>query len=160
MGSATTQALEVSNRGLASTEGIDLQVASELFAIARVVGGSSHLSGALADPAAPAAARAKLVEDVFGSLSPAAVSLVKTAVEQRWSNAADLVDGIEELASARLHRGAEHRPRGRAVRLHPHHRRESASSSSRSAVASARRRRRAPWWTPSWAAVPAPRPRS
>lgn len=50
MGSATTQALEVSNRGLASTEGIDLQVASELFAIARVVGGSSHLSGALADP--------------------------------------------------------------------------------------------------------------
>lgn len=98
MGSATTQALEVSNRGLASTEGIDLQVASELFAIARVVGGSSHLSGALADPAAPAAARAKVVDDVFGSLSPAAVSLVKTAVEQRWSSAADLVDGIEELA--------------------------------------------------------------
>jgi F-type H+-transporting ATPase subunit delta len=99
MGSATTQALEATRAALTAASGVDLDVAAELFAAARAVGGSSQLSGALADSAADAAAREKVVTAVFGrAFAPTTVSLLSTAVAQRWSSAADLVDGIEELA--------------------------------------------------------------
>jgi F-type H+-transporting ATPase subunit delta len=52
-----------------------------------------------------------VVAAVFGSsLSPVAVGLIKTIVDQRWSSAADLVDAIEELAvraAARSGAGAD-----------------------------------------------------
>jgi F-type H+-transporting ATPase subunit delta len=99
MGSATTQALAATTQALDATSGIDLDVARELFAAARAVGDSSQLSGALADSAAPVEARRQVVADVFGTVfRPATTSLLTTAVEQRWSTASDLVDGIEELA--------------------------------------------------------------
>lgn len=99
MGSATTQALAATTAALDAVSGVDLDVARELFAAARAVGDTPQLSGALADSAAEPAARTRVVEDVFGSrLSPATVSVLKTAVEQRWSSARDLVDGIDELA--------------------------------------------------------------
>lgn len=99
MGSATTQALAATTAALSATSGVDLDVARELFAAARAVGDSPQLSGALADSAASVEARRKVVADVFGSaVSPATASLLTSAVEQRWSSQADLVDGIEELA--------------------------------------------------------------
>lgn len=99
MGSATTQALAATTAALGATSGVDLDVARELFAAARAVGDSPQLSGALADSAASVEARRKVVADVFGSaVSPATASLLTSAVEQRWSSPADLVDGIEELA--------------------------------------------------------------
>ncbi|WP_019181236.1 F0F1 ATP synthase subunit delta [Microbacterium yannicii] len=99
MGSATTQALAATTAALSAASGVDLDVARELFAAARAVGDSSQLSGALADSSAPVAARRKVVSDVFGTaVAPATASLLTTAVEQRWSTPADLVDGIEELA--------------------------------------------------------------
>ena len=98
MGSATTQALAATETALRAASGIDLGVARELFAAARALGESSQLSGALADPAASPAARTKVVTDVFGGFQPTTVSLLTTAVAQRWSSPADLVTGIEELA--------------------------------------------------------------
>jgi len=99
MGSATTQALAATTAALGATSGVDLDVARELFAAARAVGDSPQLSGALADSAASVESRRKVVADVFGSaVSPATASLLTSAVEQRWSSPADLVDGIEELA--------------------------------------------------------------
>lgn len=99
MGSATTQALAATTTALGAASGVDLGVARELFAAARAVGDSPQLSGALADSAAASAARRKVVTDVFGAaLSSTSVSLLSTAVDQRWSSASDLVDGIEELA--------------------------------------------------------------
>lgn len=99
MGSATTQALAATTTALGAGSGVDLDVAGELFAVARAVGDSSQLSGALADSAAAPEARVKVVADVFGrSVKPATVSLLTTAVEQRWSSASDMVDAIEELA--------------------------------------------------------------
>lgn len=99
MGSATTQAVAATTAALSAASGVDLDVARELFAVARAVGDSSQLSGALADSAAPAELRRKVAADVFGAaVKPATVSLLTTAVAQRWSSAADLVDGIEELA--------------------------------------------------------------
>jgi F-type H+-transporting ATPase subunit delta len=99
MGSATTQALAQTTAVLDRAAGIDLAAAGELFAAARALGDSPQLSGALADSAAAPEARAKVVSDVFGrALSPAAVSFLTAAVQQRWSSPGDLIDAIEELA--------------------------------------------------------------
>ncbi len=99
MGSATTQALAKTTSALTVASGVDLAVARELFAAARAVDGSSHLSGALADSAASTDARRKVVADVFArAVTPVTLSLLTTAVEQRWSSPADLIDAIEELA--------------------------------------------------------------
>lgn len=99
MGSATTQARAASIAALDAATGVDLEVARELFAASRAVGDSSQLSGALADSAAAPAARRKVVTDVFGKLvAPTTTALLTSVVEQRWSSAGDLVDGIEELA--------------------------------------------------------------
>jgi F-type H+-transporting ATPase subunit delta len=99
MGSATTQALTKTTAALDAAVGVDLSVAGELFTAARALGGSSPLAGALADSAAPAEGRAKVVADVFGkALAPTTVALLTAAAAQRWSSADDLVDAIEELA--------------------------------------------------------------
>ncbi|MFC8680891.1 F0F1 ATP synthase subunit delta [Microbacterium ureisolvens] len=99
MGSATTQALAATTTALGAASGVDLDVAGELFAVARAVGDSSQLSGALADSAAPVEARRKVIADVFGRVvKPTTASLLTTAVSERWSSADDLIDGIEELA--------------------------------------------------------------
>ncbi|MCC2033536.1 F0F1 ATP synthase subunit delta [Microbacterium allomyrinae] len=99
MGSATTQAVAATTKALDAASGVDLDVAGELFAAARAVGDSSQLSGALADSAAPVEARRQVVAAVFGTaVKPATASLLTTVVEQRWSSASDLIDGIEELA--------------------------------------------------------------
>jgi F-type H+-transporting ATPase subunit delta len=99
VGSATTQALAATTAALNAASPVDLDTARELFAAARIVGGSPQLSGALADPAADSAARSRVVTDVFGAtFGKTTLSLLTTAVEQRWSSASELVDGIEELA--------------------------------------------------------------
>jgi F-type H+-transporting ATPase subunit delta len=99
MGSATTQARQAVTTALGASSGVDLDAAAELFAAARTVAGSSQLSGALADSSAAPAARAKVVAAVFGpSVKPVTAQLLTTLTEQRWSNASELIDGIEELA--------------------------------------------------------------
>jgi F-type H+-transporting ATPase subunit delta len=99
MGSATTQALAATTAALGAAGSVDFETARELFAAARIVGDSPQLSGALADPAAEPAARSRVVADVFGpSFGRTTLSLLTTAVAQRWSSASHLVDGIEELA--------------------------------------------------------------
>jgi len=99
MGSATTQATAAATAALAVAPAVDIDTARELFAAAHAVGDSPQLSGALADSSAPDSARAGVVAAVFGpTFQPVTVSLLQTVVARRWSSAADLVDGIEELA--------------------------------------------------------------
>lgn len=98
MGSATAQALVASSSALTTAQGITLDVAGELFSATRLIGESTALSGALADPAAPIEARAALVSRVFAGAAAPVRSVLTAAVSQRWSSAADLVDGVEELA--------------------------------------------------------------
>lgn len=99
MGSATTQALATTTAALDAASGVDLDTARELFAAARIVADSPQLSGALADSAASAEARSRVVTDVFGGpFGKPALDLLTTAVELRWSSAAQLIDGLEELA--------------------------------------------------------------
>ena len=98
MGSATAQALAASTQTLAAAKDVTLETARELFAAARAVGASSQLSGALADPSAPTSARQNVVSAVFGQYGSAAQDVLRTAVAERWSNASELIDGLEELA--------------------------------------------------------------
>lgn len=98
MGSATTQALAASTATLAQAKDVTLDTAGELFTVARLVGESGQLSGALADPAAPEGLREKLVASVFAGTSSTTRQVVSIAVAQRWSDAEGLVAGIEELA--------------------------------------------------------------
>jgi F-type H+-transporting ATPase subunit delta len=84
MGSATTQALAASTQALAAASGVSIDTARELFAAARAVGDSSHLSGALADPSAPVEARQAVVSAVFGGYSQSAQSVLRTVVAERW----------------------------------------------------------------------------
>lgn len=98
MGSATAQALVASSSALTAAQGITLDAAGELFSAARLIGESSALSGALADASAPAEVRAALVSRVFAGASALVRDLLGVVVSQRWSSAADLVDGVEELA--------------------------------------------------------------
>ena len=97
MGSATTQALSAVRQQLPSTA--DLQVARELFSAARAIEENSALAGAFADSSAPEQLRASIAHDVFAQTASAATVIVLQAVaRQRWSSAADVIDGIEELA--------------------------------------------------------------
>lgn len=98
MGSATTQALAASTAALAQAKGVTLDTAGELFTAARLVGESGQLSGALADPAAPAGLREKLVASVFAGTSATTREVISAAAAQRWSDADGFVDGLEELA--------------------------------------------------------------
>lgn len=98
MGSATTQAQAASTAALDAVGQVDLGVARELFAAARALGGTSQLSGALFDSTAPAAARTRVVADVFAGFQPTTVSLLQTVAAQRWSSVDDLITGIEDLA--------------------------------------------------------------
>lgn len=99
MGSATREALASSRSALSGSGAtIDLATGESLFSAGRVVGASSQLLSALADPAASAAAKVTLVTAVFGNtVTPRALELLGSVVAERWSNHGDLLAGIEDL---------------------------------------------------------------
>jgi F-type H+-transporting ATPase subunit delta len=98
MGSATREALTSLRDTLAQQDGAaDLSVGEELFSLARLLGSSAQLRSAVVDPTAEAATKAWLVERTFrGKVSEAALALLSTAAQQRWSQPGDLIDGLEE----------------------------------------------------------------
>lgn len=72
--------------------------AEELFAAARLLGGSAPLRSLVADPTVPGEERRRLVDRVFaGKVGAAALSLLAAAAAGRWSSHDDLLAGIEEL---------------------------------------------------------------
>jgi F-type H+-transporting ATPase subunit delta len=99
MGSATREALASSRTALATGDTqADLATGSSLFSAARVIGDSPQLLAALADASADAAAKAALVTSVFGkTVTPSALRLLQFVAAERWSNADDLLAGIEDL---------------------------------------------------------------
>ncbi len=109
MSSATAQARAATTAALDAVSKVGLDDARELFAAARALADSSQLSGALSDRSAPTAARANLVADVFGrSVGATTIGLVQAAATQRWSSAAELIDGVEELAVRAASRAQPH----------------------------------------------------
>lgn len=98
MGSATREALTAVRDTLAQqVSAADLAVGEELFGLARLLGSSAQLRSAVGDPTADAATKAALVERAFsGKVSGAALAILSTAAQQRWSEPGDLIDGLEE----------------------------------------------------------------
>jgi F-type H+-transporting ATPase subunit delta len=98
MGSATREALANAVSALAELGAkADLATAEDLFAAGRVVADSAQLRAVVSDPSADPRGKAELVQRVFASLSPAAVSLLSTVAAQRWSRQRDVLAAIEEL---------------------------------------------------------------
>lgn len=99
MGSATTHALAAVRAALASQPGgRDLASAEELFAVVRALSGSAALRSAIADPAAPPDARARVATALLrGKVSASVLAVVETVARQRWSWPDDVLDALEEL---------------------------------------------------------------
>ena len=77
-----------------------LDLADELFAVARLLDGQPALRRALSDPAGKPDERAALARRLFGGkVSATAVDLVETVARQRWSHPIDLVDAFTTLAT-------------------------------------------------------------
>jgi F-type H+-transporting ATPase subunit delta len=75
------------------------QVASDLRAVADLLGADLTLRRALHDPSVPPAAREGLAERLFnGRITAPALTVLKAAVAGRWSRPVDLRLGLIELA--------------------------------------------------------------
>lgn len=99
MGSATRHATSAIHEVLATSLPASLATAEALFGASAVIASSTQLRSLLSDPDIPAAEKHKLVADVFGKgFDKTALTLVVAATAQRWSNADDLVSGVEDLA--------------------------------------------------------------
>jgi F-type H+-transporting ATPase subunit delta len=77
-----------------------LNLADELFSVARLLGAQLSLRRALSDPSVKPADRAGLAERLLdGKVSRSAVDVVATAARQRWSRPLDLVEAAELLGT-------------------------------------------------------------
>jgi F-type H+-transporting ATPase subunit delta len=77
-----------------------LNLADELFAVARLLDGQPSLRRALSDPAVKPADRAALAQRLLrGKVSDAALDLVDTVVRLRWSRPLDMVRAAETLGT-------------------------------------------------------------
>jgi F-type H+-transporting ATPase subunit delta len=77
-----------------------LDLAGELFAVARLLDGQPTLRRALSDPSAKPEDRAGLAKRLFGSkVSASAVGVLETVARQRWSRPIDVVDALTTLGT-------------------------------------------------------------
>ncbi len=84
----------------ATTDDEQLQLAGELFAVARLLEAQASLRRALADPAGRPEERADLARRLLGGkVSGTALDLVETVASQRWSRPVDLVDAMVTLGT-------------------------------------------------------------
>jgi F-type H+-transporting ATPase subunit delta len=98
MGSATREALTAARAELSTLGGGTLAVAEELFSAGRVIGESAQLRTLLTESNADSADKVEVLEAVFGTrLGAKTLTLLGTVVQSRWSDADDLLAGIEEL---------------------------------------------------------------
>ena len=75
-------------------------VSADLLAIAGVLGREKSLRQALADAGQPVAARVGIATSLFGAqIAPESMAVLTDTVAARWSNGADLVDGVEGLGA-------------------------------------------------------------
>jgi F-type H+-transporting ATPase subunit delta len=75
------------------------QRADEMYAVVTLLSAQGSLRRALTDPALDIGRKTTIVDQLLGNqLAAATLKLIKTAVELRWSQSRDLVDGFEEIA--------------------------------------------------------------
>ena len=93
-----------------------VSLADDLFAIVGALDGSATLRRALGDPSREGSAKVALVDRLFGGkVGDPALRVLRSLVEQRWSQDRDLTDAGEQLAVSAVIAGAEQQ--GRADRV-------------------------------------------
>ncbi|HEU0256454.1 MAG TPA: F0F1 ATP synthase subunit delta [Microbacteriaceae bacterium] len=98
MGSATRHAMTAAVGAIKDLDGVDIEVARQVFGVGRVIASSRALRGVLADASVPGEAKEALVHKLLPDfLEPRAGRVVGVALGQRWSHDDDLVSGLEEL---------------------------------------------------------------
>lgn len=95
MGSASRTALAAAKSAL--SDQLASNAGGELLAASAELDKSPALLAALADSSAPAEAKTRVIERVFGSFSEGARAVLSVASDQAWSSPAEFVDGVEEL---------------------------------------------------------------
>lgn len=104
MGSASREALAHAKQALHGV--LEERAGADLLVISGGVQSSSALQAVLTDASVETVEKIRLVENIFGSASFAAKRVLEAAISERWSNASDLIAGLEELgirAEATLH---------------------------------------------------------
>ena len=97
MGAATRSSTTRATELLAGVSRPDAALGAQLLAAARAVASSHQLVAVLADPGVPAEQRQALVARVFQGSGAQTRDLLAGLVSGRWSDADDLIGGIEEL---------------------------------------------------------------
>ena len=97
MGSASRTAIAKGIAALDAAKSVTLTDGEQILAAARALDASAQLRALLADPTLDAKERESLVAKVFGSFGASAIALLGSLAAERWSNASQLVDGIEEI---------------------------------------------------------------
>ena len=83
-------------------------LAADLASVARLLVAQNPLTKHLAEPTDTSEPKVRLVERLLsGKIGEPALGLVRTAVSQRWSAEADLVNGIEYTARLALLKRAQ-----------------------------------------------------
>lgn len=95
MGSASREALAAAQKALNGK--LDASTGAELLSASALIDDSPALLATLADGSTDGPARAQLVQGLFASTTAGARSVLAAAVEQSWSNPAELLDGVEQL---------------------------------------------------------------
>jgi F-type H+-transporting ATPase subunit delta len=86
---------------LADTPDAAMPIAEGLLQVTRLLAGERCLARTLADSVVDAQARDGLLDAVFGGkVRGDVLEVLRVAVAQRWSDPADLLDGIEELGTS------------------------------------------------------------
>lgn len=95
MASSTRQSTLALTEKVASQSGVNLDLASEFFAIANALQQSAQLRSLLSDPSAEKAAKEKVVDSVFAGASGSAKETAKFAASLRWSATRDMAAAFE-----------------------------------------------------------------
>jgi F-type H+-transporting ATPase subunit delta len=107
VGSASRVALDAAKEALGDAKGVSRETGEQLLSAGRDIDGSSQLRALLADPAIEPTEKSALISRIFGKLDPAAASLLGTLTSARWSNADQLIDGIEQIGIRAIAASAE-----------------------------------------------------
>lgn len=97
MGSASRVALATAVTALSAEKGVTRATGEQLLSAGRDIAGSPQLRSLLVDPSVEPAQKAKLIGTIFSTLDAAATRLLAGLTTARWSNADELVDGIEQI---------------------------------------------------------------
>ena len=84
-------------KGLSSAECV--AISTDLFSALETISTSVGLRRAIIDPARDAAAKADLINDLFGkSISKPTLAILESAASLRWSSPVDIANAVEQLA--------------------------------------------------------------